>query len=62
MAYLKANYPKEFMFYLLENNKDISKCEKILSSLKNSGYKLLKPNINYSIDKYAEKNGTENAN
>lgn len=57
MAYLKANYPKEFMFYLLENNKDISKCEKILSSLKNSGYKLLKPNINYSIDKYAEKNG-----
>lgn len=57
MAYLKSNYPKEFMFYLLENNKDISKCEKILSSLKNSGYKLLKPNINYSIDKYAEKNG-----
>ena len=57
MAYLKANYPKEFMFYLLENNKDISKCEKILSSLQNSGYKLLKPNINYSIDKYAEKNG-----
>lgn len=57
MAYLKANYPKEFMFYLLEKNKDISKCEKILSSLKNSGYKLLKPNINYSIDKYAEKNG-----
>lgn len=57
MAYLKANYPKEFMFYLLENNKDISKCEKILSSLKNSRYKLLKPNINYSIDKYAEKNG-----
>lgn len=57
MAYLKANYPKEFMFYLLENNKDISKCEKILSSLKNSGYKLLKPNINYSIDKYAERNG-----
>lgn len=57
MAYLKANYPKEFMFYLLENNKDISKCEKILSLLKNSGYKLLKPNINYSIDKYAEKNG-----
>ena len=57
MAYLKANYTKEFMFYLLENNKDISKCEKILSSLKNSGYKLLKPNINYSIDKYAEKNG-----
>ena len=57
MAFLKANYPKEFMFYLLENNKDISKCEKILSSLKNSGYKLLKPNINYSIDKYAEKNG-----
>ena len=57
MAYLKANYPKEFMFYLLENNKDISKCEKILSSLKNSGYKLLKPNIHYSIDKYAEKNG-----
>ena len=57
MAYLKANYPKEFMFYLLENNKDISKCEKILSSLKNTGYKLLKPNINYSIDKYAEKNG-----
>jgi len=57
MAYLKANYPKEFMFYLLENNRDISKCEKILSSLKNSGYKLLKPNINYSIDKYAEKNG-----
>ena len=57
MAYLKANYPKEFMFYLLENNKDISKCAKILSSLKNSGYKLLKPNINYSIDKYAEKNG-----
>ena len=57
MAYLKANYPKEFMFYLLESNKDISKCEKILSSLKNSGYKLLKPNINYSIDKYAEKNG-----
>lgn len=57
MAYLKANYPKEFMFYLLENNKDISKCEKILSSLKNSGYKLLKPNINYSMDKYAEKNG-----
>ena len=57
MAYLKANYPKEFMFYLLENNKDISKCEKIFSSLKNSGYKLLKPNINYSIDKYAEKNG-----
>ena len=57
MAYLKANYPKEFIFYLLENNKDISKCEKILSSLKNSGYKLLKPNINYSIDKYAEKNG-----
>ena len=57
MAYLKANYSKEFMFYLLENNKDISKCEKILSSLKNSGYKLLKPNINYSIDKYAEKNG-----
>ena len=57
MAYLKANYPKEFMFYLLENNKDISKCEKMLSSLKNSGYKLLKPNINYSIDKYAEKNG-----
>ncbi|CDE38015.1 dNA polymerase III DnaE [Mycoplasma sp. CAG:472] len=57
MVYLKANYPKEFMFYLLENNKDISKCEKILSSLKNSGYKLLKPNINYSMDKYAEKNG-----
>ena len=57
MAYLKANYPKEFMFYLLENNKDISKCEKILSSFKNSGYKLLKPNVNYSIDKYAEKNG-----
>ena len=57
MAYLKANYPKEFMFYLLENNKDISKCEKMLSSLKNSGYKLLKPNINYSIDKYAERNG-----
>ncbi len=57
MAYLKANFPKEFMFYLLENNKDISKCEKMLSSLKNSGYKLLKPNINYSIDKYAEKNG-----
>ena len=57
MAYLKANYTKEFMFYLLENNKDISKCEKMLSSLKNSGYKLLKPNINYSIDKYAEKNG-----
>ena len=57
MAYLKANYPKEFMFYLLENNKDISKCEKMLSSLKSSGYKLLKPNINYSIDKYAEKNG-----
>lgn len=57
IAYLKANYPKEFMFYLLENNKDISKCEKILSSLKNSGYKLLKPNINYSIDKYAEKKG-----
>ena len=57
MAYLKANYPKEFMFYLLESNKDISKCEKILSLLKNSGYKLLKPNINYSIDKYAEKNG-----
>ena len=57
MAFLKANYPKEFMFYLLENNKDISKCEKMLSSLKNSGYKLLKPNINYSIDKYAEKNG-----
>lgn len=57
MAYLKANYPKEFMFYLLENNKDISKCEKILSSLKNSGYKLLKPNINYSMDKYAEKKG-----
>ena len=57
MAYLKANYHKEFMFYLLENNKDISKCEKMLSSLKSSGYKLLKPNINYSIDKYAEKNG-----
>ena len=57
MAFLKANFPKEFMFYLLENNKDISKCEKMLSSLKNSGYKLLKPNINYSIDKYAEKNG-----
>lgn len=57
MAFLKANYPKEFMFFLLENNKDILKCEKMLSSLKNSGYKLLKPNINYSIDKYAEKNG-----
>ena len=57
MAYLKANFPKEFMFYLLENNKDISKCEKMLSSLKNSGYKLLKPNINYSVNKYAEKNG-----
>ena len=24
MAYLKANYPKEFMFYLLENTQDIS--------------------------------------
>ena len=57
MAYLKANYSKEFTFYLLENNKDISKCEKLLNFLKNNGYKLLKPNINYSVNKYIEKNG-----
>lgn len=56
MAYLKANYLKEFTFYLLENNKDIQKCERMLNDLKNAHYKILKPNINVSKNTFISKN------
>ncbi len=56
MAYLKANYLKEFTFYLLENNKDTQKCERMLNDLKNANYKILKPNINVSKSVFISKN------
>ena len=56
MAYLKANYFKEFSLYLLEENPSKEKCENILCSLKKNGYKLLKPNINLSNNNYQVKN------
>ena len=56
MAYLKANYLKEFTFYLLENNKDTQKCERMLNDLKNANYKILKPNINVSKNIFVSKN------
>ncbi|MDD5864954.1 MAG: DNA polymerase III subunit alpha [bacterium] len=56
MAYLKANYFKEFSLYLLEESPSKEKCESILCSLKKNGYKLLKPNINLSNNNYQVKN------
>lgn len=57
MAFLKANYPKEFIFYFLENSKNVNEEKRLLDLLKLKGYKLLKPNINLSSKCFQDKNG-----
>lgn len=51
MAYLKVKYPEHFIIEMI-NNKDSDKINSLLSFLKNKGFKILKPDINISKDKY----------
>ena len=51
MAYLKVKYPEYFIIEMI-NNKDSDKINSLLSFLKNKGFKILKPDINISKDKY----------
>lgn len=59
MAYLKAYYPKEFVSNLLSiEMNDTSKCKKYIYECKKNNINILKPDINYSSNKYIpEKNG-----
>lgn len=52
-AYLKANYPAEFMASVLSNNKDnISDLTKFLRECKRMGLKVLGPDINESVSDF----------
>ena len=51
MAYLKVKYPEYFIIEMI-NNKDSDKINSLVSFLKNKGFKILKPDINISKDKY----------
>lgn len=55
MAYLKAHYPKIFISNLLSTEmNDDSKCKKYIYECKKNNVEILKPNINYSYNKYVE--------
>ena len=57
-AYLKANYPLEFLAGLMET--DINSSDKLLRDLKEAremGIKILAPNVNYSFYKFSIENG-----
>ncbi len=51
MAYLKVKYPEYFIIEMI-NNKDSDKINNLVSFLKNKGFKIFKPDINISKDKY----------
>lgn len=51
MAYLKVKYPEYFIIEMI-NNKDSDKINSLVNFLKNKGFKILKPDINISKDKY----------
>ena len=57
MAYLKANYYKIFSMTMLNHLVGSSiETNKYMNSLKSKGINILKPNINYSMNKYIDNN------
>lgn len=55
MAYLKAHYPKVFISDILSYiMNDDSKCKKYIYECKKNNIDILKPDINFSYDKYVE--------
>jgi len=57
LAYLKVHYPVEFASTLLSGVKDNNSKKRLLNELKESGVKILKPNINFSTSEFQYKNG-----
>ncbi len=56
MAYLKANYPKEFYISILNNSANDKKIIDYIFEMKKKNIKLLKPDINLSSDIWYIKN------
>ena len=52
-AYLKANYPAQFMAGVMSRAKDISEITKFMNECKDMGIATLGPNINYSRHKFS---------
>lgn len=57
MMYLKINYPKEFYASLLTININTTKTKEYIDEAKTLGLKILKPDINKSIDVYTFEGG-----
>ncbi len=58
MAYLKANYPKEFYVSLLNSIGSDQKIVNYIKEMKKKGIKLIKPDINLSSNKWLIKNNS----
>ncbi len=52
-AYLKANYPAQFMAGVMSRAKDIAEVTKFMNECKDMGIATLGPNINYSRHKFS---------
>ena len=57
-AYLKANFPIEFMTSELNSNTDIERITELMTELKDMGIRVLPPDISISRDKFLGKNNT----
>lgn len=57
-AYLKANFPIEFMTAELNSNTTIDRITELMTELKDMGVKILPPDIRVSKDKFIGKNNT----
>ena len=58
MAYLKANYPKEFYVSLLNSIGSDTKVVNYIKEMKKKGIKLIKPDINLSTNNWIIKNNS----
>src|SRR5574344_750079 len=52
-AYLKANYPAEFMAAIMSRKKDINEITKLMDECKAMGIETLCPDVNESLEKFA---------
>ena len=52
-AYLKANYPAQFMAGIMSRTKDITEVSKFMSECKGMGIETLGPDVNYSRHKFS---------
>ncbi|MBP5514821.1 MAG: DNA polymerase III subunit alpha [Bacteroidaceae bacterium] len=52
-AYLKANYPAQFMAGIMSRSKDITEVSKFMNECKGMGIETLGPDVNYSRHKFS---------